>query len=429
MEKKTVHDFNFLIIYKNIMNNFLLRNSAYLVFTKLENKDQYYSDIDNIMCSLPPKCDIFNIDIFITESAQLLINAMELFEQGYFDCAYYSLRSSIEVIITTIYISEEPNDKEKIKYWKKWKNLDKFPTKSNMIKNMVGSRESFQDFQKNLKSFFKSAKSLSDELNKYVHKQGLYNFYIFQHSAFFNCKKVIAKIKSDESFVRKDPIEQFPNYLERCISFLAVIRLVIDPFPIILGEPEIRYRCPELLSIPYNESFIEKYISKETMEEYKQTYIYKSFYKALLSREKLTTEIAHIINAHYIDSSKINSILKSAHYLSKDALLAVLFVDEFPNCISVLSDFCIGYITEKTTNLHDHNWPIDLVSKFKQFDEHFNIPRYNHYITIIKLDSSVYVLHHEDIVEYDKILRVKLSVKNRSYHFNNHNENNQDGKQ
>lgn len=34
---------------------------------------------------------------FIMESVKLAVNAILLFEMGYFDCAYYSLRQSIEV--------------------------------------------------------------------------------------------------------------------------------------------------------------------------------------------------------------------------------------------------------------------------------------------------------------------------------------------
>lgn len=37
------------------------------------------------------------------EAEQQLINAIELYELGYFDCAYYSLRSAIDLSTTMVF--------------------------------------------------------------------------------------------------------------------------------------------------------------------------------------------------------------------------------------------------------------------------------------------------------------------------------------
>lgn len=60
----------------------------------IKEKYKYYKDISNIKFGLSMRVDNLNVysNIFIEEVAQLLINAIYLFEEGYFDCAYYSLR-------------------------------------------------------------------------------------------------------------------------------------------------------------------------------------------------------------------------------------------------------------------------------------------------------------------------------------------------
>lgn len=55
---------------------------------KLENKEKYYYDLVNIEHSWSGRMDINIGNTFIMEAEQQLINAIELFEMGYFDCAY-----------------------------------------------------------------------------------------------------------------------------------------------------------------------------------------------------------------------------------------------------------------------------------------------------------------------------------------------------
>ena len=75
--------------------------------------------------------------------------------------------------------------------------------------------------------FFSDAKDLSAALNKYVHKQGLRHFYISRNHP-------MNQNKSQEAF-----ISDFQYYLEKCIGVVAVMRLAIDPFPVLLMDDEI----------------------------------------------------------------------------------------------------------------------------------------------------------------------------------------------
>ena len=54
----------------------------------LPNKTEFYFDLLNIEHSWSGRMDANLCNSFIMEAEQQLVNAIELFEDGYFDCAY-----------------------------------------------------------------------------------------------------------------------------------------------------------------------------------------------------------------------------------------------------------------------------------------------------------------------------------------------------
>lgn len=72
---------------------------------------------------------------FVMEAAQELVNAMELFELGYFDCAYYSLRSAVDISTTIVFLSDMPEE-DREKHFSAWKATEDFPKQGEMIKQL-----------------------------------------------------------------------------------------------------------------------------------------------------------------------------------------------------------------------------------------------------------------------------------------------------
>ena len=79
------------------------------------NKEEYYRDLMNIENSWTGRVDAFIANTFVLEAVQLIINSIALFEKGYFDCAYYALRQSLETSTTMVYLTESDDEhREKI---------------------------------------------------------------------------------------------------------------------------------------------------------------------------------------------------------------------------------------------------------------------------------------------------------------------------
>ena len=72
---------------------------------ELSNKEKYYEDLLNIEHSFTGLVGYGElINTFVMEAEQQLVNSIELFEMGYFDCAYYSLRSAIDLSTTMSFL-------------------------------------------------------------------------------------------------------------------------------------------------------------------------------------------------------------------------------------------------------------------------------------------------------------------------------------
>ncbi|WP_462168672.1 hypothetical protein [Pseudoalteromonas lipolytica] len=69
------------------------------------NKDKLFVEISNIEESFTGRSDGNIANTFIHEASYLIVNSLTLFEQGFFDFAFYSLRQSLEIAMTMMYVN------------------------------------------------------------------------------------------------------------------------------------------------------------------------------------------------------------------------------------------------------------------------------------------------------------------------------------
>ena len=277
----------------------------------LPDKERYYWDLQNIENSWTGRIDANLCNTFVMEAEQQLVNAIELFEMGYFDCAYYSLRSAVEVSTTMVYLSDLP-EAEREKQLEAWKATLDFPMETQMIRQLAKSGAVFADMLTKMADFFSDAKKLNAELNKFVHKQGLQHFYMARNHP-------INQNKSQTTFIKT-----FEDYLTRCLGVVAVMRLAIDPFPILLMDEEILLRCFDSMTEPYSEDFVEKYIGQSTLNDYKKTDLFLGTYDSFIKDEKKNESVFNVMKYQYIDTTRFDVIFSQLHLLSIYDIVAVL---------------------------------------------------------------------------------------------------------
>lgn len=361
----------------------------------LSKKEKYYYDLLNIEHSWSGRMDVWSIgNTFILEAEQQLINAIEIFEKGYFDCAYYSLRSAVDLSTTMVFLADMP-DEDREKFLDAWKEIKDFPMQGQMINLLTNRGNIFSDMKEKMPIFFSDAKVLSAELNKYVHKQGLRHFYTSRNHP-------MNAMKPQDTFIKN-----FEYYLKRCIGVVAVMRLAIDPFPILLMDEEILYRCFDSMTDPYSEEFVEEYIGQRIVDTYKITEIYQGTYNLFIGNERKTESVFNVVKNQYIDSRKMDEILSQLSLMTKDDVISVLIVYA---CDKIVKTYCQGglamYFTEKSSIRTVMSWSGLDFKEFAEAENKINQPYDEVYISVFQFDSETYYAEHNELLVSEDIKNI-----------------------
>ena len=105
-----------LLWRRNMSDNFKYsewRKNENIKRYEIPNVENYFEDLMNIEHSFSGRMDIPLANTFIMEAVQLDVNSISLFELGYFDNAYYSLREAIEISTTIVYLSDMPDEERR----------------------------------------------------------------------------------------------------------------------------------------------------------------------------------------------------------------------------------------------------------------------------------------------------------------------------
>ena len=357
----------------------------------LPNKEQYYFDLLNIENSWTGRIDANLCNTFVMEAEQQLINAIELFELGYFDCAYYSLRSAVEVSTTMVFLSDLPED-EREKQLEAWKATLDFPMETQMIRQLARSGAIFSDMLNKMADFFSDAKNLNAELNKFVHKQGFQHFYIARNHPINQHKSLT------------DFINTFESYLKRCIGVVAVMRLAIDPFPVLLMDEEILFRCFDSMTEPYSEEFVEKYIGQPTLDDYKKTDLYIGNYDLFIADEKKNEAVFNVMKYQYIDTTRFDDLFSQLHLLSIYDIVAVIMTFACNKIVKVYAfDGVLMYHTNKATNRKKHSWSTDDFKLFGNSDTLINQKYDEAHISVFSFKGELFYAEHNELLQQNDV--------------------------
>lgn len=395
--------------YKSSLDCIIEReNKEFLRPVVVQNRDKYYLDLNNIKRSwVYPFNDYCNL--FIQEAEKQLFNALMLFELGYFDCAFYSLRSAVDISTTLVFLSDLPEE-DREKYIDAWNKAKGFPIRSAMIEELSEKGRIFIDMLNKMPGFFKNAKKISTKLNKYVHKQGFNNFYIYINHPL-------------RKFDTNNFIKIFCRYLEKCIGVVAVMRLAIDPFPLLLMDEEILFRCPYTAADPYTQNFAKEYIGEEMIEKYKTTNIYSTYYNALIKREKMNEALFDVAKHHYINSNKINTMLDYLHLVFESDAISILLVNASSKIVKVYCGNGIPfYFTDKNSKRITENICSETFAVFLKSENKINLKYDEAFISVLSFNNIPYFIEHNELLSKEEYKGIADHINsNLPKHFRDEN--------
>ncbi len=380
----------------------------YLKPVEIENKEFYYSLIYEISESLTSGIivDLFHsnkINMIITEACQSLANSIRLYELGYFDDAYYSMKFAIE--LATIMLDVGDNEYEKmVNNMNLFSNKEYRNFRASTLRYLKENGIEFRDVANKMPNFVNEINNTCIKLNSFVHKTGFDNFYGIRN--YYN-----------ENFHKKQ-LDDFENNLISSIRIVAIMRLVIDPFPLLLADEEIYYRSPNIMTYPFNEKLLEV-MGEESIAEFKNTDVYKSYEEELMKLEKRNQEVNNIVMADYIDLDNLENIYLQKHLLNHHELKYVDIASCSEKIILIISDNGFSrYSTSSNTHeiLCNHT-DINL----KDSSENFNIKYDSIYVSILQHSKDkiseftgrinyIYIFHltRFNKIEINKLNSVKL---------------------
>lgn len=276
----------------------------HLIPRNLENREVFLSASNDIENSFTGRLDVMSLHIFFAEASTLLKNSIRQYEEGFFDSAFYSIRSALEIARIIAYFSsqEQPTDSD---VYKKWTSGGKFPY-DNQVKTLLQNTSGvYGEVRDALSVFFDSQDERLKKVQKYIHKQGYRTFYT-QRS-----------FKQEErEFVFHTTNKLYVEFLSSSITEIAILRLCVDPFPVLLRDEDVMYKIHfQSVTEPYSDRTMDL-IGDDLIAKYKTTEFYKSHLDNFSSNEKLEEATYSLINDEYYDRNDWPTIEKQFHLLS-----------------------------------------------------------------------------------------------------------------
>jgi len=268
-----------------------------------------------------------------------------------------------------------------------------------MITELKKREGTFADIRNKMTLYFNEIEEAKRSLNKYVHKQGYDRFYIYRdHPLNNNRKKEKIKMISD-----------FETYLIKSIGAIAVFRLAVDPFPILLMDESIYNRTGDLMTVAYSDEFVEKYIGIEHTEAYKKTNLYMSYYDSIIKNEEMRPAVVKLIKFGIINREEIDEILSQEHLLSRHDLVAVALV-QFSNKIANI--YCIGGLHWYNTNIETKRRNMGFDSRDFNADKfkttRYNVPYDEAFLSLMKIGEEEFYIEHNDKFDDKEISALNL---------------------
>ena len=221
--------------------------------------DLYEEAIENMLL-ITSNINLLFCNMFMKETVRLIKSGLELFEIGYYDAGFYSLRQAIENMNNMLYVTV---DKDKKKDWTEKKN---FPTNGRVITALEKMHENYIKTKEKMPDFFSEYDTLLKKVNKYIHKQGFDTFYSIVENKIFYAEQ-------EELFIK---------FLKHTISLSYLLNIVINPIILIVSDAELRMH---MRIKPLSQTIIDNFLCN-IIDKIKETTYYKFMKIIFLNKKK-----------------------------------------------------------------------------------------------------------------------------------------------
>ena len=331
-------------------------------------------------------------NMFFSESVELLKHAFFLYEEGYFDCAFYSLRQSIENI-NNMLLSAADSEKYEL-----WKAKGRFPSDKSVKDLLNQKNEAYNEIKSVIPEFFEKYDELLKKSNKYIHKQGFDTFYTYKYSL------------SNRDIEERDKL--FVSFIKYGIGMMLIMNIALDPLSLALSDFEVDSHIAfDPMTEPIPLYVFEEYLSIDIIEKIKTTAHYTSLKEYFLGLEKLNEATYGVIRYDYFDVEKLDEIEQQIKQLDlSQALMFCILKSGIKATHFYWDNSILGYSTSYQPKVHLRGYSSN------QFDDYLHNsgePNYSWqgmYISGFKALDSHLIVQHDDPLSDDEIKAITYVV-------------------
>ena len=157
---------------------------------ELPQHNELLDTLHNLEAMTIGRSDRIFCNSFISEAIRLLTNAIFLYEDGYFDCAFYSVRQAAETCNNMLYIANKGTSA-----LKQWDEKNYFPMNRKLISQLSQIDIFYAQIKESIPEFFDAYEKAAAKSNKIIHKQGFDTFYLPHQNPMCGIKIDIEKEK------------------------------------------------------------------------------------------------------------------------------------------------------------------------------------------------------------------------------------------
>ena len=323
--------------------------------------------------------DKFFCNGFMIESVELLKHGIFLYEDGFFDCAFYTVRQSIENMNNMLFLSQ--NEEELVR----WKTKEKFPPDSHIKGQLQKINEAYSKIKVSIPEVFDSYEGLLKKANKYIHKQGFDTFYLHP----WQQEKMIS--------ARTD---LFVSLLKQSIGLVMIMNIVLDPLSLALSDPDVDAHIPfDPMTEHIPLGIFEEVFSDDIIERIKKTNFYKNFVGFFLEKEEMNEATYAVIRYQYYKIDALSDIEEQIHLLNIwQALCFYILKSGVKVSHFYFQNDFLGYSTSIEPSHQLNEYRSNQFDKYIVGDGEKNIEWNHMFISVYKVFDSYIILQHNELL-------------------------------
>ncbi len=338
------------------------------------------------MMLITGRLDIMYCNAFLMEATRLLINSIFLYEDGYFDCAFYSVRQASEVFDSMLYLSNKDNSE-----LQKWITKERFPMDSNIRNQLEKMDYGYKEIKTTLADYFQHHRELINKSHKIIHKQGFDTFYAERFK---------------KNFEHEEDEEFFLEVLKYTIGIGIILFVLLEPIALALADDEVNGKLNfDLMTEPIDCTYFEKFLGlNDIVDRLLKSNYYKDFAAQFEDREHMNIATYSVIREGVWDIDSLDDIEKQVHLLNSyqkymfQILKLGIKVSNF-----YYMDGMVWNLTTYKSAYQRNCFGSSEFGKYLKEGARFNQKCENVYISVVSMYDEKLFLEHNDVLTGNEI--------------------------